>query len=153
VEIVWRSRFEPAGTLATTNNQDLAAAAARFAQARALIGVARAGLFPMLSAQPALARQRSSVNAPVNGKPAGTAYTYNNFLMPLDLNWELDLWGRIRRQTESARARFSASADDLESARLALQAEVAGDYFTLRALDAERGTVADSLGLIAIRWS
>jgi NodT family efflux transporter outer membrane factor (OMF) lipoprotein len=61
------------------------------------------------------------------------------------MNWELDLWGRVRRQVESARANFVASADDLESARLAMQAEVAIDYFSLRELDQERRVVADSI--------
>ena len=130
---------------ATTQNQNLAAAVARFDQARALVKVARADLFPQISATPGYTRQRTSANAPVQGKPAGTALTYNNFSAPLDLSWELDLWGRIRRQTEAARAQFVASADDLESLKLALQAEVAQDYFTLRALDAERGVVTNSI--------
>jgi NodT family efflux transporter outer membrane factor (OMF) lipoprotein len=54
-----------------------------------------------------------------------------------DASWELDLWGRIRRQVESAQASYTASADDFESAKLSVQAEVAIDYFTLRALDAQ----------------
>jgi multidrug efflux system outer membrane protein len=131
--------------LAATNNQDLAATAAQLEQARALVKVARADFFPQLSAQPSYARQRSSVNAPVNGKPAGTAYTYNTFLAPLDLNWELDLFGRVRRESESAQARFVATADDLASAKLSVQAEVASDYFMLRALDAEHALVADTI--------
>jgi multidrug efflux system outer membrane protein len=85
------------------------------------------------------------VNAPVSGKSAGTAYTYNTFLAPLDLNWELDLWGRVRRESEGAQARFAAVADDLESARLSLQAEVASDYFMLRSLEAEHALVADTI--------
>jgi len=63
--------------------------------------------------------------------------TFNPFSVSADASWEIDVWGRIRRQVEGARARFTASADDLESAKLSVQAEVAIDYFTLRSLDAQ----------------
>jgi len=132
-------------SLAATNNQSLAATAAQVEQARALVKVARADFFPQLSAQPGYVRQRTSENAPQNGKPAGTAYTYNTFLAPLDANWELDLWGRVRRESESAQAHFAAVADDFASAKLSLQAEVAGDYFMLRSLEAEHALVADTI--------
>src|SRR5438045_7190028 len=57
--------------------------------------------------------------------------------MPLQAGWEVDLWGKIRREVESSKARLIASVDDLEGVRLAIQAEAATDYFTLRALDTE----------------
>jgi multidrug efflux system outer membrane protein len=131
--------------LTTTNNQELAAAGERLEQARELVKIARADFFPQFSAQPAVIRQRTSVNAPQSGRAAGAAYTYNTFLAPLALGWELDLWGRVRRRTEGARARFVAASDDLESARLSFQAEVASDYFLLRALESERALVADTV--------
>jgi outer membrane protein, multidrug efflux system len=124
--------------LATTNNQQLAAAYANFQQARALVNVARADFFPQLSANPSYSRQRVSA-----GQSRGTAstssqgFTFNTFSVPLDATWELDLWGRVRREVEGARASLIASADDLESSKLAIQAEVAIDYFTLRSLDAQ----------------
>ncbi len=130
---------------ANSQNQGLAAAYARVQEARDLVGITRAGLFPQLALQTDVTRQRTSANEPFIGKPAGAAYTYDTFSLPLDLSWELDLWGRVRRETEAARARWVATTDDLESARLALQAEVAADYFTLRALDAERRIVADTI--------
>jgi multidrug efflux system outer membrane protein len=140
-----RAELDRLESLAATNNQDLAAAAAQFEQSRALVKVARADFFPQLSAQPSYTRQRTSVNAPVNGKPAGAPYTYNTFMAPLDLNWELDLWGRVRRASEGAQARSMAAADDFASAKLSLQAEVAGDYFMLRSLEAEHTLVADTI--------
>ena len=140
-----RAELNRLESLAATNNQNLAATAAQLEQARALVTVARADFFPQLSAQPSYARQRTSVNAPQNGQAAGAAYTYNTFLAPLDLNWELDLWGRVRRESEGAQARFVAAADDLESARLSVHAEVASDYFMLRSLEAEHGLVADTI--------
>ncbi len=124
-------------TLASNQNQDLAAAAARFNQARAAMNVARSEFFPHLTANPAFARQRTSFNAPEQGHAAGQTHTFNTFSFPLELGWEIDLWGRVRRQTEAAKARFTAAADDVESAKLLLQAEVATDYFTLRALESE----------------
>ena len=130
--------------LAGTENQNLAAAAARLEEARAQLGIARSGFYPQISAGPSFVRQRSSFNAPAQGQPQNKTFTYNTFNVPLDLSWELDLWGRVRRQAESARANFVASADDLESARLSLQAEVASDYFGLRELDEERRVVADT---------
>ena len=132
-------------TLAATNNQSLAAAVAQWSQARALTRVARADYLPQLSAQPAFTRQRTSENAPLNGQPNGNSYTENNFIAPLDLNWEIDLWGRIRRENEAARAQLAAAADDLASVRLLIQAEVASDYFLLRALEREQSLVADSI--------
>jgi NodT family efflux transporter outer membrane factor (OMF) lipoprotein len=57
--------------------------------------------------------------------------------VPLDAAWEIDLWGRVRRTVENARANLAASSDDLESSRLSIQAEVATDYITLNSLDAQ----------------
>jgi multidrug efflux system outer membrane protein len=124
-------------TLAAVGNQQLAVAAARFEQSRAEVDVARANLFPHVSVDPAYTRQRTSQNQPFLGRPAGVSFTYNVFTFPLDASWEPDLWGRVRRQTESARAQLAASADDLAAARLAVEAELATDYFMLRSLDAE----------------
>jgi outer membrane protein TolC len=59
------------------------------------------------------------------------------FNVVADASWKRDLWGRIRYQVEGARVTFTASADDLESAKLSVQAQVASDYFTLRARDAQ----------------
>lgn len=124
-------------TLAATNNQQIAVAVANFEQAHAAVNVARADFFPQLSASPSVTRQRTSANASPTSATKGRSTTFNQFSVPANASWEVDLWGRVRRQVESARAAYEASADDLESARLSLQAEVATDYFTLRALDAQ----------------
>ena len=63
----------------------------------------------------------------------------------LSASWEIDLWGRVRRSVESSRAQAQASADDLETIKLMIQAEVAVDYFTLRALDTQRGVLNSSI--------
>jgi multidrug efflux system outer membrane protein len=132
---------------AAVANQELQAAVARFAQARASADVARSGLFPRVGAGFAATRQQDSANRPLSntGQAAGAGYTYDNFTLPFDLSYEVDLWGRVRRQVESARASVQANAADLEGVRLAIAAEVAADYFTLRALDAEKAALADSI--------
>ena len=136
--------------LALTNNQDLVAAAARFEQARELAAAARSQYFPQLAAGGTpngdLSRQQTSVNTPQQGHAAGTSYTYDTFTAPISLGWEMDLWGRVRRQTEAAQARFAASVDDFESARLAVAAEVAIDYFNVQTLHEEYNLVSTAIG-------
>jgi len=140
------SRLE---TLALTNNQNLAAAVARLAQARELTAAARSEFFPQVSAGGApngdLNRQRTSVNAPQLGLPAGTSHTYSTFTAPVYLGWELDLWGRVRRLSQAAKARFAASADDLESAKLDVTAEVAVDYFSVQTLTDEYALITNTI--------
>ncbi len=135
------SRLE---NLASANNFELAAALARFEQARAQINISRAQLFPQVDVVPSYNRQRTSFNQPENGRAANQSQTYNTFYLPLQAGWEVDLWGRVRRQVESARAQTTASADDLEATRLAVQAELATDYFTLSALDQEYDVVVNT---------
>jgi multidrug efflux system outer membrane protein len=124
---------------AATNNQDLKAALAVFEQARAFVDVNRAGYFPQVNATPSYSRQRESANRPstLNGISSGIPATFNTFTVPLDASYEVDVWGRVRRTVESARAGAQASADDVETTRLSIQAELATDYFLMHALDAE----------------
>lgn len=127
---------------AAAANQDIKAAVARFDQARAQADVARSGLFPKLGASFLPTEQRDSENRPVGGKPG---QTYDGFTLPFDLSYEVDLWGRVRSTFESAKAQREAGADDVESLRLAMQAEVAADYLSLRALDADKALLLSSI--------
>jgi len=120
--------------LAATNNQELALALANFDQARAAVGVARADFFPQITGSPAINRQRTSANTSPTSAAAGRSRTFTSYNVGGDATWELDLWGRVRRQVEGAQARLNASADDLEATKLSIQAEVATDYFNLRGL-------------------
>lgn len=135
--------------LALTNNLNLAAAAARLAQARELMAAARAEYYPQITAGGTpggdFSRQRTSANQPVSGKAAGVAHTYSTLTAPIYLGWELDLWGRVHRLAEASRARLAASADDYESAKLGIAAEVAYDYFALQTLDAESALLAHTV--------
>src|SRR5713226_3941262 len=128
-------------------NQQLKVAVARFAEARAQMDVTRAVLFPNISVSGSFVRERSSANAPstITGDAHGISATFDDFTVPLSLGYELDLWGRVRRSVESARAQAQASADDLETIKLMIPSEVAVDYFTLRALDAQRAVLNSSI--------
>lgn len=136
-------------TLALDNNQNLVAAAARFEQARNLVAAARSKYFPQLKAGGTtggdIIRERTSENAPSQGQPAGASYTFNTFTAPIYLGWEMDFWGRIRRQSEAAWSRFAASVDDYESARLEIASEVAADYFKVQTLNEEYNLVSNTI--------
>jgi multidrug efflux system outer membrane protein len=126
-------------------NQELKAAAARFEQARALVNIAKSGFWPRAGLSGSATRQRDSANRPLHSAEAIRASSYNDFVVPFDLSYEFDLWGRVRRSVEAARAAEQAQAGDIESVQLAIQAEVAADYFALRALDAESALLRTSL--------
>ena len=125
------------------SNQNLKASVARVEQARATARVARADLMPAVSLDPSFVRQRYSPNQ----NPSFGSITANAFSVPLDLSYEIDLWGRVRRGFQSARADAQASLADYYNVLLTLQADVAQNYFALRSLDAEIGTVAATVGL------
>jgi multidrug efflux system outer membrane protein len=136
-------------------NQSLEAARDRLTQARSLARVATADMFPQLSADPSAYRERGSANRPLNGAgPAivnGVAqpvqpYTQNVFAIPFSLNYEVDLFGRVRHNVEAANASLQSTAADLQNVQLVLTAELAADYFTLRELDAEFDVVQESVG-------
>jgi multidrug efflux system outer membrane protein len=112
-------------------SRDLAAAAARVEQARFFVGVARSDLFPQVGYRAEAGRGRDSENA------GGTGRTTDLFLGALDLAWEIDVWGRIRRATEAARAELLATEAFERGVRLSLVAGVAQAYFELRELDLE----------------
>lgn len=126
-------------------NQDLKAAYARLLQARAATRVARADLFPTLNANASATRARASVNSP--RFPPGAEPVGNNFDLEADLSYEIDVWGRVRNAVASARASQQASAADLATLNLAIHAELATDYFSLRSQEAQQKlldqTVAD----------
>ncbi|HEY1662661.1 MAG TPA: efflux transporter outer membrane subunit [Verrucomicrobiae bacterium] len=150
----WWQVFNDSGlntleSIALTNNQNLAAAAARLEEAQASLAATRSEFFPQLTAGGTpngdINRQRTSVNEPQSGVAAGKSETYNTFTAPLYLGWEIDLWGRVRRESQAAHASFIASADDLESAKLDVAAEVANDYFELRTLDADYNLITNTI--------
>jgi multidrug efflux system outer membrane protein len=128
-------------------NQNLKAAVDRFYESRAQLNITRAGLFPSIDAAPSAARERISPNEPsvLTGKPIGATSTFNDFSLPLEFSYEVDAWGSVRRSVEYARDTSQASADDIATLDLGIQAAVASDYFNLRALDTEMAVLQSNI--------
>lgn len=145
-------------------NQDLRVAAARITESRSVARVAAADFYPQVTLNPSAVRQRSSNTDaiqraglvgpnPLGGGSSSPALaeqplssTFNLFQAPIMANWELDLFGRVRRSYESARATAKASQADYQNMALSVSANVAVSYFTLRSLDAEAAVLERTIG-------
>lgn len=141
-EIFGDARLNAFEEQVNVSNRELRSAEARFRQARAIVGVNRAAQFPTLTTQPGLTALRDSSNRPFF--PANRGAT-GDFVLPFDLSYELDLWGRVRKTVAAAREEAQATAADLETARLSLHAELAIDYFELRSADAQKQLLDDTV--------
>jgi len=125
----------------SVSNQNLKAAQAQFLQARALVRLNRADLYPTVTAGVSASRSRLSLNGP----RTGSIPDFTDLVLPADVTYEADVWGRVRRTVEAARANAQASAADVESVSLSVHAELAADYFQLRTLDAEEQLLRDTV--------
>jgi multidrug efflux system outer membrane protein len=158
-------------TQAVSTNQDIALAVDRIGEVRAEVRVAAADFYPNLDLEPNGDRQRITNTGPIQrgelvgndpfgslggASPAGSApainspivletqpltRTYNLFSFPADLNWELDLFGRVRRNKEAARATAQAALADFHNTLLSVTADVAGTYYQIRAMDGQIGVL------------
>jgi NodT family efflux transporter outer membrane factor (OMF) lipoprotein len=117
------------------SNQNLKAAEAQYTEARALLRYYRADYYPSISGGVTAARTRISNNQPPTKTDDGV--TYNDFQIPLELSYEVDVWGRVRKTVESQRSQAQASAADLATVNLSLHAQLAEFYFEARSLDAQ----------------
>jgi NodT family efflux transporter outer membrane factor (OMF) lipoprotein len=125
----------------TKSNQNLKVAQARFQEARALVRFNRSSLYPTISTAPGIASIRDSGNQPY--LPATS--TTGEFVLPFDLSYEVDVWGRVRRTVAASREEAQATAADLETVSLSLHAELAYDYFELRSADAQKQLLDDTV--------
>ncbi|WP_288393431.1 efflux transporter outer membrane subunit [uncultured Herbaspirillum sp.] len=133
---------------ALAGNQTLAIASARLAQARAQLEVVGAAQSPQVGINTRAARARISANRPLtNYNSPNFATVQNDFALGLNVSYELDFFGRVRRSVEAASASAQQSAADLENTRLLLTAELASNYFNLRELDIELDVVQRAIAL------
>jgi outer membrane protein, multidrug efflux system len=133
---------------ALTDNQNLRIAAARLDQARDQVTVVASDLYPSVGLSAAAARGKTSANRPLAEYSTPNQSTVqNDFVLGPTVNYEADLFGRVRREVEGARASAQQAEADFENTRLLLTAQLVTDYFALRELDAEIDVVRDSLQL------
>lgn len=126
------------------SNQTLKIAEANFRQSRAAIRFNHAAEAPTIGVAPSISAIRASANQPYFNQNLANNGT-GQFELPVDLSYELDIWGRIRRSVTAAREQGQASAADLETVRLSLHAEVALDYFEVRSADAQESLLKDTV--------
>ena len=125
-------------------NQSLTASRDRLLEARSQARIVSAAFFPTVSTDPSGERQRVSRNRAFVGGEL-PPFTQSNFTVPFSVSYEVDLFGRVRRNLEAANASLQASAADLENVQLVLTAELAADYYNLRESDREIGVVRQSV--------
>jgi multidrug efflux system outer membrane protein len=118
-------------------NRDIRIALAHVDQAEAMARSVHSHQLPTIAADPSIARVREAQDGPGNVTRPGPAATYNDLLLPLTLNYEIDAWGKIRRMVQSANATAQASDADLHFVQLSVGASVAVDYYRLRQADAQ----------------
>ncbi|MCU1261412.1 MAG: efflux system, outer rane lipoprotein NodT family, partial [Bryobacterales bacterium] len=144
--------------LALAQNYDLQIAASRVLEARAQLGITRADLFPHISGTAAFTASRGSSIGSFNFIPSGTNLDVSYTQAGFSLGWELDVWGRIRRLTESARAQYFGTEEARRGVITTLVSDVTSTYFELREADLEleiakrtRDTAEHSLNLTTVR--
>ena len=112
-------------------NENLKAAVAQVAAARAAIGASRAAELPIVSANPSASRSGAAAGS------AGQRNTSTSLSLGATASWEIDLWGRLSQATSATEARYQASVDDLAAARLSAQATLVQTYLSMRAAEAQ----------------
>jgi outer membrane protein, multidrug efflux system len=136
--VVWWDQFQDPVLsnlvrVSLENNKDLAIATANVDQAFAQYGITRSALYPQLDGSASASRQRASDNSPLVIGPSNHAY--NDYQINLSASYEIDVWGKLRRATESARASLLASEEGRRTVVLTVVSSVAAGYIQLRALD------------------
>ncbi len=135
----------------SVSNQNVAASAANFLAARALVKQARAQYFPTIGVSPSITYARQPfVNFGGSGSTSGGSGAllsglYAFYALPFDASWQPDFWGKVKNNVRANIFAAQASAADLENVLLTAQAEVAEDYFQLREQDAQKKLLDDTV--------
>lgn len=145
----WWKLFEDPGLdsliqTALENNRDLRIAAARLKEFAARVDLARSGLYPNLGYGAGASRAQASRNA-IGGPPGGASRVGSDYSLNVDIGWELDLWGKIRRTSEAAQADLLAAEHDRRALVLSLVSGVASAYIELLSLDRQLEIAKDTL--------
>jgi NodT family efflux transporter outer membrane factor (OMF) lipoprotein len=140
-------RLDGLQTRLAANNADLAAALAHYQQAEAFLAEVRSGLFPTIGASANAQRDRQSDTKPLRGVLGSptSPRTYNSFTVGANLDYEVDLWGRVRDTVTAGNAEAQAAAGDLASARLSLQAQLSDSVIVLNGLDRQIDLLQQSI--------
>jgi multidrug efflux system outer membrane protein len=147
-ELFHDPQLNPLVEQALASNQNLRVAAARLEQAQDQLTIARSALFPAIELSSSATRSKDSANRPLAAYSAPNQSTVqNDFRLGPSVNYEIDLFGRVRREVEGARASAQQAEADFENTRLVLMATLVSDYFSLREIDAEIEVVRHSLAL------
>ncbi len=145
-------------TTALKQNFDLRIAAERVEEARAQLGVTRANQFPLVQGQAGFTATRPSSAGANTFVPPGTNLSSSYTSLGAALSWELDIWGRLKRQTEAARARYLGSEEGRRAVGVSLVSDVMEAYFQLLEQDLEleisrktQGIAKDGVNLVELR--
>jgi len=159
----WSDLFDDAALrqlveTALQHNFDLGIASERVLEARAQFHITRANEFPNLSGQAGFTAARSPAASSLQPLPPNTSFQGSYWQAGLALNWELDLWGRLRRLSESGRAQYLATEEGRRGVVVSLIGDLMNDYFLLRERDLEleiaqqtRDIAQDNLRLVGLR--
>jgi len=126
------------------SNQNLKAAVAQYRQSRAALRYARADYYPTVTAAPSATRERYSNNRPPQSSNLD-GITFDDFAVPVNFSYQVNVWGRVSRNVESYREQSQASAADLAVVNLSMHSALAIDYFAARSLDAEEKLLQDTV--------
>jgi multidrug efflux system outer membrane protein len=126
-------------------NDDIALAAGRVAEARAYLRLSDADLYPNLSAEAGAGRISRSREEKLSALGTSSSKPYNDFTLSAVLDYEVDLWGKLRRASESARAQLLSEKANRDAVRLAVASDIATGYFTLLALDSQASITRDTI--------
>jgi NodT family efflux transporter outer membrane factor (OMF) lipoprotein len=125
----------------SVSNQNLKQAEAQFREAKLNVRIARSYLYPTVTTSPSITNSR----VPVTGIANGTAFSRTTYDLPVDVSYEADIWGSVRRQYQSIAETAQQSDAVLESARLSYQSELAQDYFELRGTDGNKDLLTSTV--------